>query len=441
MRKTVLLSVTLLICLSDAAICGDWPQFMGADRTGVCRETGLLKRWPEGGPKQLWSAEVGLGYGGVAVVGQEVFLLDRIADKKDALRCLGLNDGKEIWRYEYDAPGKLSHDGSRSTPTVRGNHVYTIGPHGHVNCVDRSTRKPVWTRNILEEFDAQKPRWGVATSPVLYGDSVIVTPLSEKAGIVALDKATGKERWRSAGVTNLAYVTPSIAKLAGAEQVVTIAAWRLKSKDGRRRGRRKFDGTPPPWVKLSRSRAVGVAAGDGRLLWSYTGWNCANPIPVVTPVGDDRVLITGGYFAGTVMLGIGREEDGFTVSELWRSKDCGSQIAWPVLYREHIYMICNGNFVKNGLICMDLQGNVKWKTDKEPQLDRGHLLLADGLIYTLDGGKGLLRLIEPDPTGYRELAQKKMFSGPELWGPLTIAHGRLFVRGPKEISCLDVRGK
>ena len=443
MTREVVMAVAVCWALTTGASAADWPQFMNSGQSGVSGETGLLKSWPEGGPKQLWSVPVGLGYGGVAAVGEEVFLLDRIADKKDALRCLNLADGKELWRYEYDAPGKLSHDGSRSTPTVTQKHVYTIGPHGHIHCIDRSTRKPVWTRNLLTELGAKKPRWGVATSPVLYKDSVIVTPLSEKAAVVALDAATGKERWSSPGGTNLAYVTPRIADLAGTKQIVTIGAWRVPSPDGarRRHGRRKFDGTPPPWVKLARCRVVGVAADDGRLLWSYTGWSCANPIPMPMPIGDDKILITGGYFAGTVMLRISREGDKFTVSELWRNRDYGSQIAWPVLYKEHLYMICNGNFVKNGLVCMDLAGNVKWKTDKDPQLDRGHLLPADGLIYTLDGGKGQLRLIEPSPKGYKEIAQKKMFSGPELWAPLTLAHGRLFVRGPKEISCLDVRSR
>jgi len=435
--------LSLCWVLTAGTRAADWPQFMGADQNGVCAETGLMKTWPGNGPEQLWSAEVGNGYGGVAVVGNEVFLLDRILDKKDALRCLGLADGKELWRYEYDAPGRLSHDGSRSTPTVTEKHVYTIGPHGHVKCIDRSTHKPVWDRNVLEEFDAKKPRWGVAQSAVLYEGSVVITPMSAKAGVVALDQATGKERWRSPGVTNLAYVTPRIANLAGADQLVTIGAWRMKPKDGKRprRGHREFDGKPPPWVKLARCSVIGVAADDGRLLWTYSDWHCANPIPMPFPVGDDRILITGGYFAGSVMLKIGREADDYTVSVLWKNAELGSQIAYPVLHEDHLYMICNGNFVKNGLACLDLDGKTKWKTGKDPELDRGHLLPAEGLIYTLDGAKGLLRLIEPSPNGYKEIARKKVFSGPELWSPLTIAGGRLFVRGPKVLSCLDVRRK
>jgi outer membrane protein assembly factor BamB len=287
------------------------------------------------------------------------------------------------------------------------------------------------------------PRWGVAQSVVLYGDSAILTPLSGTAGVVAVDKNTGGEKWRSPAVTNLAYVTPRIVKLAGVDQVVTISGNRLKPKDGssRKRGGRGRRGRRGDWMKLVENRVIGVAADDGRLLWSYADWKCANAIPMPFPVGDDRILITGGYSAGTTMLKIDREGKKFGVSVAFRNAEFGSQIAYPVLHEDHIYMICNDNSARNGMVCMDLEGNLKWKTGNNPLLDRGHLLPAEGRIYTFDGKEGLLLLLDPNPTGYREIARKKMFSGPELWAPLVISHGRLFVRGPKVMSCLDISGR
>ena len=154
----------------------------------MTNEARLARSWSDGGLRALWAHPLGIGHGGASIHGGEVFVLDRIVDESDILRCIDLSTGKEKWSYSYGAPGKNPHPGSRAVPTVDANYVWTVGPFGHFHCISRKTHQPVWSTNILEAFEAKKPGWGVAQSPVLYKDLVIVAPQGKKGGVVAFDK-------------------------------------------------------------------------------------------------------------------------------------------------------------------------------------------------------------------------------------------------------------
>jgi len=434
--------MAIVLCLATGRATGDWPQFRGPNQDGLSPETGLLRSWPEGGPKVLWTVPVGLGYGGPAIRDGQVYLLDRVENAQNVLRCLDLATGEERWRYAYDAPGRLSHNGSRATPTVDEKYVYSIGPFGHIYCIDRTSHKPLWSKNLLADFGGRMPRWGVAQSPVVYGDALIVAPLSEKAGIVALSKTTGAELWRSPALGGLAYVSPRLVKLAGVDQILIISADRQSggAGGGGERGRRGGAGRPagvdprargqrperpatqpsrpmPDFMRRVSNRVAAVAAADGRLLWSYEKWRCLNPIPNPVPVGDDRVFITGGYGAGSVMLKVWSAEGRFSAEPVFTLVDYGSQIPNPLLHAGHLYVLCNGNFRHDGLVCIDLEGNMKWQTGREPNLDRGHTLIAEGLMYSIE----------------------KLLCGKEIWAPMALADGKLLIRDQHQMKCLDVR--
>ena len=154
--------ITVIVSLSVAcAFAADWPQYFGPKRDSTSTEKGILRSWPKEGPKVLWTAPVGIGYGGPAVSGGKVYLLDRDDKVGDNLRCFDLSNGKELWNFAYDAPGRFDHPGSRSTPTVDGNNVYTCGPMGDLYCINTSTHKPVWNKNIWKDFGgSQMPRCG-----------------------------------------------------------------------------------------------------------------------------------------------------------------------------------------------------------------------------------------------------------------------------------------
>ena len=404
-----------LAVVAILAVCGtawgDWPQFLGPTRDGKSSETGLDRTLGGGKPKVLWTIDVGVGYAAAAVKDGKVFVLDREASARDVLRCFDLNSGAEQWRYAYDSPGRLSHNGSRSTPAVDDKYVFTVGPFGQFHCISRTTHKLVWQKHLLKDFDSKLPRWGVPQNPLLYRDWVIVAPQGRQVGMIACERATGKIVWKSPSLGRLEYASPIPAKLAGVEQIMT----------------------------LSNDRIVGVSADTGKLLWTYTGWSCRIPIPSPIPVGDDRVFITGGYGAGSVMIRIVRDGDSFSVRELWKTKAIASATHQPILLNDHLYIDSNTKKIHRGLLCMDLDGKVKWETGRRPNFERGNLLFADGLFYNMDGVTGVLHLIEASPREYKELAQVKLLGGKEIWAPMALSEGKLVLRDQNQMKCIPVK--
>src|SRR5512146_434630 len=153
MKPTAILATTLAVpFVAICAFAADWPQYYGPSRDSTSPEKGILRSWPKEGPKVLWTASVGAGFGGPAVSGGKVYLLDRDDKTGDTLRVFDLSTGKELWSFAYDAPGRMDHPGSRTTPTVDGSNVYTVGMLGQLYCISATTHKPVWQKNIWTDF-------------------------------------------------------------------------------------------------------------------------------------------------------------------------------------------------------------------------------------------------------------------------------------------------
>jgi outer membrane protein assembly factor BamB len=416
MKKTITLA---MICLTLSGIClADWPQYLGPNRNAIApaEETGLMKSWPEEGPQVLWTVDMGKGFGAPALVGDKVYVLDREgddADGKDVFRCLDLNTGQEEWRYTYDAPGKLSYEGSRAVPTVVGDLAFTIGGFGHIHCFDLKEKKPVWKKNLLSEFGAELPNWGVAQSALAYGDTIIVSPVGTQAGVVALNQKTGELVWKSPSMGGkLAYVSPALGTFFGVDQV----------------------------IQISTAGTVAVDAKTGEILWRYNGWNCRIPIPLPTILPENRIFLTAEYGAGSAMIQIARGEDGkYQVKELFKSQQIESQIHQPILFEDHLYLVGNGNRRRDGLTCVDLMGNVKWKTMNNPNFERGGIMMADGLLYVVDGNGGTLYLVKPNPEKFEVISKSSVLGGKQVWGPLAISGGKLVVRDQSQMKCLDVK--
>ena len=422
--RRLLAILPLLLGTTFAVYAADWPQFQGPDRNGISPETGLLRSWPDDGPKVLWSIELGPGYGAASIRDNEIYVLDRPDTEKDILRCLDLATGKELWNYEYAAPGSVSHDGSRTPPTVDAECVYCVGMAGQFTCVDRKTHQPVWSHNIVTDFGVEIPRWGVSQSPALYKDLVIVAPQAPDAFVAAYNRKTGELAWKSSGLGLAGYVPPVVTTLAGVDQVVAIGA---SSKDGTTRG-----------------QVAGLSLDDGHVLWSYDGWQCFIPIPYPTPLPGDRLFITGGYKAGSAMIQVSKEGDVFQAKELFKTDKCGSQIHQPIFYLDHLYINSNSNEREDGMMCMALDGTITWQTGDAwfgTTFERGNLMMADGLIYNLDGKKGVLYLIEPSPKEFKSISSVKILDGKEIWAPMALSNGKLVVRSQHEMKCLDVKGK
>jgi outer membrane protein assembly factor BamB len=416
----------LILVIPAAQILADWPQYLGPDRNASAPEASPAEAWPEAGPRKLWSFPLGKGYGGASVQGGEVFILDRVIDKTDILRCLDLDSGNEKWNFMYDAPGKHSHPGSRSVPTVDEQYIWAVGPFGHFHCVSRQTHQSVWKKNLMEEFQAKEPGWGVAQSPLLYRDTVIVAPQGEKAGVAAFDKKTGALRWASRELTgNACHVSPVLASIGGVDQVIMISPCDRKDK-------------------AVKNEVVAFDASDGKPLWTYAGLTSFACIAPATVIGDGRIFITdcsynGSYKPVSIMLDVKRERGGFVVRELWKTEEVGSKMHPAVLHDGHLYLHNCGN--PKGMTCLSLDGRSVWEKGSAPSFHLGAMALAGGLILSQNGVNSDLHLIKPSPEGYRELAKAKLFSleKDEPWAPLAISDGKVLVRNGEEIACVDLQ--
>src|SRR6185436_11218514 len=380
MRHT--LGVVAMVALSvTGASASDWPWAYGPRRDNSSDQKGLLRSWPQAGPEVLWSVPVNAGFGGPAISEGKVYLLDRDEKVGDKLRVFDLATGKELWSFAYDAPGGFMFAGSRTTPTVDGEYVYTSGPLGDLYCISTRTQKPVWHKNIWKDFGGgELPRWAIVQHPLVYGGLLIVAPQTSETGVVAYDKLTGELKWKSAPLSGLpGYVSPSVVKIAGEDHLVMVMA-------SVGRGRTAKDGS-----------VNGLDPRTGKVLWTYTNWQCPIPVPQPVDAGSGRVLVTGGYSAGSAMFKVEKKADGsYAATELFKNPDFGSHTQPPILYNQHFYSHYTINERSDGLVAMDMEGQVRWKTDQQPPFVRGGSILADGLLLTTDGSTKLY-LVEPNP--------------------------------------------
>lgn len=413
--RGVCTGLLVAFCAVALAQAADWPQFLGPDRNGIAADArGLSRSWRDGGPKVLWQTATGEGFGGACVYGDSALLLDREVGKRDILRRIRLADGEEVWRSAYDAPGKLAHQGSRSTPATDGHLVFTIGAHGHIRAVKFTDGSLVWSAHLLTDWAAKKPSWGVATSPLLLDDKIIVSPWGTKAALVAYNKADGEVLWHTPNTAGKAldYTSPVLMKLDGKTMIVATG---------------------------TSSHTIGVDAETGEQLWSYNGYSCSIQIASPVILKNGRVLLTGGYSAGSAMFKVEAQENGFKVTELWKSKAFGSTLSQAVVYDGHIYLNKGFKNAVHGMACVTLDGTLKWETGQSPSFDMGAVFLADGLIFAVNGAGGDLVMIGPDPNGYKELARAHVLSGQKVWAPMAFSNGKLLVRDHSKLVCLELK--
>jgi len=410
-RWWVVLGVLAASVALAAPAGANWPQFLGVDRSGVSKEPRSLT---DAKANVAWHVPVGAGFGGAAIFGDSVLILDRQEGRQDILRRLALADGQEVWRYAYNAAGKINYPGSRSTPATDGRMVYSVGPFGHLKAVRFDDGKLVWEKHILTDWEAKRPDWAVAQSPLLLGDLLVVAPWGRRAAVVAYDKKTGDVRWttpNSAG-KELDYQSVVSMMLDGRQTIVSS-------------GRHGY--------------TIGVDAETGRQLWAFDGYSCKWQIPSPTVTGRDTVLLCGGYGAGAVMFRIVRAGDGYRTQVLWQNKNLGSHIGQALFYNGNIY--ANSQDVRGGLRCLSLDGRILWDSARQRRtFERGNLVIAGGMVFIVDGRNGTLYGIEASPQGYRELGSVQVLGGQQVWAPLAYARGRLVVRDQSKLVCLSLDG-
>jgi outer membrane protein assembly factor BamB len=411
-------------CLMFAAAVGaassvdaaDWPQWRGPDRDGISKETGLLKTWPEGGPKLVWqSKEVGGGYSTPSVVGDRIYLIGDDGESESVL-ALNVRDGKAAWSVPLGKVGPNTgpqYPGSRSTPTVDGSLLYALGSDGDLACLDAKTGKVRWTKSLRDDFAGQPGKWAYAESPLVDGDKLIVTPGGSEATIVALDKTTGEPVWKSS--------LPALGQAAYASAVAAEI------------------GGKPQYVQFFEKGVAGVDAESGKLLWSYDKTAQGSPANIPTPVVRDDYVYTATGRAGGGLVKI--ETSGGTASaeEVYFAKKLPSAIGGSVVTGGHLYGTGG-----EAMLCVDFAtGDVKWE---ERGIGAGAVLLAEGRLY-VRGENGAVALVEATPEAYRELGRftpagaEERTGRQKAWAYPVVASGRLYVRDQNSLWSYDVKAK
>lgn len=396
-----------------ADLPGVWPQFRGPNRDNISPEALVLMRsWPPGGPRQLWRLEVGEGYAAPAVWNGRVYLMDYDQERKqDALRCLSLGDGQEIWRYAYPVTVKRNHGMSRTVPAVNGKYVVAIGPKCHVVCLDALTGELRWGLDLVRQYGTTVPQWYAGQCPLIDGDKLILAPGGPKVLLMALDLATGKELWRTPNFDPQWHMTHSS---------IMPMDWA---------GRRSY-------LYCGSLGVVAVSAQDGAVLWTNLQWRISIatvPSPLVLPEG--RVFLTGGYDAGSLMLQVKQTNGRLEAQPLFRLPPSvfGAVQHTPIYFDGHLYGVRgDGQFV-----CLDLNGKIRWTSGVTNQFGLGSFVMAGGLIYAVHDS-GRLSLFEATPARCNLLAQAQVLQGREAWGPMAIVGGRLLMRDATRLVCLEV---
>ena len=304
-------------CLSAAA--EDWPQFRGPRRDNRSAETGLLRKWPAGGPKVLWTVTACQGYAGAAIHSGRVYVNDYSEEAREwYVHCLSLDDGRELWRYTDAKRIRANHGITRTVPAVDGKFVFALDPKAVFHCLNAETGAELWRKSLVRDYQARNPPWYNGQCPLIEPDRVIICVGGQDALMIAFDKATGKEHWRTPNPENwpLSHASVMPAELAGVKQYL--------------------------WCTLF--GPVGINAADGRLLWFHGRKFNVAVAPSPLAIGPDRVFMTSGYDAGSIMLRITRAGEHFATSVLFdltsEDADCwNSEVHTPVLFEDHFFAV------------------------------------------------------------------------------------------------------
>ncbi len=398
----------------------DWPQWRGDRRDGISADKGLLKQWPTEGPALLWKASgLGKGFSSISIAGGRIYTM---GDRESGQYVIALNlaDGKELWSTRIgDVWEPQGYSGPRCTPTVDGGLVYVTGPHGDLVCLEADSGKEVWHRNLKADFGGNVPHWGFSESPLVDGNKLLCTPGSADGGIVALNKKTGSEIWRSVipplgdqGQDGAAYSSIVISNGGGVRQ----------------------------YVQLMGRGVVGVAAKDGKFLWGYN--RVANrTASIPTPlVHDDYVFCSSGYGTGAALLKLSAADGGVKADEVYflDGKEFQNHHGGMIMLGDYIY--CGHGHNAGAPTCLEWKtGKTVWRHNRGPGTGSAAVAYADGNLY-VRFQNGVMALIGAVPQEYQEKGQFKI---PDVeqpsWSHPVIAGGKLYLREQDALLCYDLK--
>ncbi|HEY8505485.1 MAG TPA: PQQ-binding-like beta-propeller repeat protein, partial [Gemmataceae bacterium] len=376
MSRRLTAAVCLVVFASPAA-ADDWPQWRGPNRDGVSKETGLLRQWPEGGPKLLWKVtDLGTGYSTPSVSGGRVFLISS-RGLDEFCQALDEQSGEKVWEVKIGAVGNPKqqppYPGSRSTPTVDGELLYALSSAGDLVCLEAATGKERWRRSYTGDFGGVMGEWAFSESPLVDGDLLIGTPGGKEATLVALNKKTGEVVWKSPIGDVAGYASPIAVRVGGRKQ----------------------------YVQFLHDGVVGVDADSGKFSWRYarTADKQAN---MMTPVFHDGFVFSAAGRTGGGLIRLVAKGGGVEVEEVYFSpRTMAVSMGGAVRVGDHLY----GTGGRGDLGCVEFRtGKQRWS---DPCVGGASICAADGHLYVRGHRDGTVALVEATPDGYREKGRLK----------------------------------
>ena len=409
----ILFKFLALVAFIPQMQAADWPQWRGADRTDVSRETGLMKSWPKDGPTRLWLYEnAGNGYSSPAIADGKFYTMGT-RDEFEILLALDADTGKELWTANLgDVLENRWGGGPRATPTVDGDRVYAMTGPGVLTCLMRADGKILWQKK-MSELGGEIPNWGYTESVLIDGDKVICTPGGIQGTMAALDKNSGKLIWQTKEFTDGAqYASIVPAEIHGVRQ----------------------------YIQLTMMNLFGVDAKTGKVLWKspWKGSTAVIPTPIVR---DNHVYISAGYGVGSKLIKIGAD-NGVTI--VYENRVMKNHHGGVILIGDHVYGHSDGV----GWVCQNfLTGEEVWS--ERPALGKGATgSSTEGMLYCVDEGSGAVALIEASPKGWNEVSRFKLdpqtkIRSPQgrIWTHPVVSNGKLYLRDQDLIYCYDIRKK
>jgi outer membrane protein assembly factor BamB len=390
---------------TQRAAVEDWPAWRGP-RGDLISHEALPDRLPEGGPRQLWAADVGLGYSSPIAAAGRVYLFS-MNGGKETLTAFDANSGTIVWSDEGGAGWTSSYVGTRATPAIDGDRIYTYGGQGELICRNLSDGKLRWRLNVLSETGSKPQQWGTASSPLVAGNLVFVQSGQGGAVAVAVDKMMGKLAWKSQATGAGGYAHPILADVTGAKQLII------------------FGGTT----------IYGMDPQNGRTLWEYP-WQTSFEVNSSTPIyRDGKLFVTSEYDHGCIQLTV--SPSGAT--RVWENKNILGKFQGAILDGDYLYANSAGT-----IVCVNwTDGSLKWKaSDPKLRLGIGGAIVRSGDKLLAMSERGKLILARATPAGIESLGQAdEVVEGKEVWATPLLYGGRVYVKGGQELVCLEIGTK
>lgn len=432
-------SFVVAILATSSASAADWPQWMGPNRDDVWSETGIVETFPAGGLEFRWRKPINGGFAGPAVVGGKVYVTDYLMSAGDAkpaptkrndlqgkerVLCLDARTGNELWKHEYDCSYDISYPaGPRCTPTVEDGRVFTLGAMGDLCCLDAASGNLIWSKNLPKAYDAPLPLWGYAGHPLVYKNLLICTAGGKGSAVVALDKRTGDEVWKSLTASEIGYSPPTLVEAGGVVQLLIF------NGDG----------------------LHGLNPDTGEVYWSEP-LKTAFAMAIMAPRKNGDFLFAGGHSGRS--LGLKFDAAKPAVTKVWQgSRDLGLApvSGTPFVENGTAYGIDgNGLFravrIDTGERLWATAKPVNGKDDDRRGPNEGATFVTkNGDRFFIFGENGDLVIARLSPEKYDEVSRTKLLDPvgvglgrAVVWSHPAYADGCVFARNDQEIVCASL---